>query len=684
MHELARVGDWERPQRVDFAIASGARVGASSSATSSAEGKGLAEGTSAADEPTIAVAAGNGMWAAVSADGSLLVCVFPCMRLSRLRLVADDGADADSLSAAATEFRSVAVGNVSLYAVTRDGAVYAAALASTSTQADEAAALLGRPTAGSVYMSRCGGDDGARDTLKGAIVPRLGPLRRVCGSIASRHVAHVAAASRGIVAITSDGGLHSWGESTPLPTAAWPPARPAPMEMAKEAVSSGQERPHFAASAALSTTHLLVLTSSGIVLSRAIPAQIGRGPPELAALGRPSAAEGGADAFTLTPIVDATQRKKRLPLKRYPLPPLASGVSAVAAGSSFSLAILAGGSRRGQLLYWGGQPQEGAQPTTEDGAATAAGDTTRRRSRREHGGRRRGGASLPGDMPSPLHSWCGGGRKWASMRFLLIGASGTRAVALATDGSLYSWVHGVDARPTLMASSASSAIAVSPSMVLLLVPAFDHQPTAVSAYSAPVHGRGSGDRHGTLLVQPATLPRPIAVRSDNVGVTSVATARFDALAASVNSFDSGMRSTCWRDEPHVPPPQAKAATSQQNARGAASQQTSQACPLKRPSDCTDWPRASSASATLKDGPASLSPDATDRSMGCLPAALILGARGCGSSLLDRLLSIHPHVTSAPPGMNPWWAYTQLGNFTRDARMYARAVHALPTPSNALG
>ena len=36
-------------------------------------------------EPSlVAVGAGNGLWAALAADGSLLVCVYPCLALHRL------------------------------------------------------------------------------------------------------------------------------------------------------------------------------------------------------------------------------------------------------------------------------------------------------------------------------------------------------------------------------------------------------------------------------------------------------------------------------------------------------------------------------------------------------------------------------------------------------------------------
>lgn len=60
VHRLAREGDWVFPGRVALPIAGG----------SSSEGL-----------PMRAISAGRTMWAAVTEDGGVVACIFPCLRL---------------------------------------------------------------------------------------------------------------------------------------------------------------------------------------------------------------------------------------------------------------------------------------------------------------------------------------------------------------------------------------------------------------------------------------------------------------------------------------------------------------------------------------------------------------------------------------------------------------------------
>ena len=103
MHELGRHGDWHMPQRADFLITpltpvpAGA-AGAAGAARADALGVRGSDGDSTEDaslddefvgvdgEALIAVAAGRGLWAAAAADGSLLLCVHPCLRLGRVHV----------------------------------------------------------------------------------------------------------------------------------------------------------------------------------------------------------------------------------------------------------------------------------------------------------------------------------------------------------------------------------------------------------------------------------------------------------------------------------------------------------------------------------------------------------------------------------------------------------------------
>ena len=99
-----------------------------------------------------------------------------------------------------------------------------------------------------------------------------------------------------------------------------------------------------------------------------------------------------------------------------------------------------------------------------------------------------------------------------------------------------------------------------------------------------------------------------------------------------------------------------------------------ACPLRRPLDCPEWPSSSPQPAAPTDETRRpidepLRPtDETQRPADeprrrCLPAALLLGARGCGAPAFGQRLLSHPDVARAPRGMAPWWTYPSLENFT---------------------
>jgi hypothetical protein len=78
--ELGRKGDWLFPGRVDlFWQGAPPRTPRAAPQTSEVE---HAEGVDAA--PMVAVAAGRGLWAAVSARGEALLCIFPCLALVRV------------------------------------------------------------------------------------------------------------------------------------------------------------------------------------------------------------------------------------------------------------------------------------------------------------------------------------------------------------------------------------------------------------------------------------------------------------------------------------------------------------------------------------------------------------------------------------------------------------------------
>ena len=565
------------------------------------------------------------------------------------------------------------------------------------------------------------------------------------GSLDGHHVIHVAVTHDAAVAITRDGGLHGWGR-LPSGRASERGDRTGTLLRSPQRIAlpaDADQAVPVAVGVAISTTHLLVMTATGEVLSAALPCAAGY-PPNAAALGRPTAAEGGVDAYQFAYIVDAKRRKQRLPLRRYPLPRLASRVSATAAGSSFSLALIGAGTRRGELLYWGVQPSPGA---TEDdrGGRTAAS---------LHGGRGRMGARrrkrlLPGDMPTPIERWCPNEFGTPSPRFLLIAAHGLRALVLTQAGELYSWVHGATLPRKLppVRPPAVSAMAVGATLALLLVSTHDlrwrgarplhtadadsdrgdatndHDPGAdasgggllwdplpvVSVASSPTHNAshhvpGSHAPATPLLATPAPLPRAVLVRTDNIGVAAVAAAHAEALAASHEGVRiPSMRSPCWYAEPAPPALVEGTVHGAHGDRGAWTHAPPPGaavgrCPLRRKADCTSWPPRDLATRVADPTGAPLVPNGSvTRSavlrdpaaspavrVRCLPAALVLGARGCGAPKLTRLLSWHPHVVVAPRSVErPWWAAASLSNWTDSAPLQKAAAAVLRRPRRSL-
>ena len=119
---------------------------------------------------------------------------------------------------------------------------------------------------------------------------------------------------------------------------------------------------------------------------------------------------------------------------------------------------------------------------------------------------------------------------------------------------------------------------------------------------------------------------------------------------------------------------------------------SKACPLRRPSDCPEWPTSPQPAAPTDeprrptDEPRRLPdeprrpPDEPRRPTDeprrppdeprrrCLPAALLLGARGCGAPAFGHRLLSHPGIARVPRGMSPWWTYPSLENFTEHPGM----------------
>ena len=706
MHELGRHGDWNVPGRVDFFVSC-----RGSSCDPSGKG-GSEEDTAlgAEGEPVVVVAAGGGLWAAVSSQGSALVCVAPCLRLSRLT-----SPDASSTIA------SVAVGRLSLFVTTARGDLYAAvstwpvdrispeaaAAAESGAKAAGAAPLYPAPAESGAKAAGAATADGATTAAaapSGAPphgrrvevrveVPRLGSLQRLHGSLSGRRVLHVAASASVAVAVTRDGQLHAWRvgpEQQPEPPSAHSSdggrcsstsaiSRQPRLLAAADAVRSAPppaDGRRGVVGAAVSSSHLLALTADGRVLSAALPPRHRGAALELAALGRPA---GGvhAAADVLAPVLAPSLQRKHANRKHAPLP----RISAIAAGRSFSLALTAWGYARGELLYWGGPPPPPHQPSGE-WASRATGSARRRLSQQRP--KRPGPLS---DRPATFQSWCG-----IKDRFLLISAYESRAVALSTSGVVFWWTHDVDRRPRRLEPTsppAISAVAAGEAVALLLVPSFDL--------------RIPPQRRAHVLAQPAPLPRPLVVATDNIGVAEAASAMRGAAHATRDGVALGrrVRTPCWL----------------RGARAAT-------CPLRRKGDCSEWlaldrrPQTKSAAppTTSNSAPpttSSAAPPTTSTSdhehlrtsaapvaarrneaeaatppstaaTRCLPAALLLAARGCsGVAPLWRALSSHPEIVGGPTRMRPWWSYRSLDNLTeapqmRDAVTAILDGHTAPT------
>ncbi|KAL1519809.1 hypothetical protein AB1Y20_023316 [Prymnesium parvum] len=580
-HRLAREGDWLYPGRVHLPLAAQRGVEQSS------EGVAMA-----------AVAVGSGLWAAITARGEAVACVFPCVQLARVPRI--DG----------RRLVGVAAGDLSLFLLSSAGAVYAAA-ADVSVRGD-------------------GG--GETYNVTSHTVPRLGRIVRVRGELESRRVVQIAAGTNAVLARTAEGEVYAWG-ALPLgrvpPTSGLPVAVPLPGGVVATSIAVGD-------------AHVLVLTSEGTALSAALPppatASRREGPgghtPSPAAvrdalLGRGVGNEGayrlgaiemdapqeGAARPTAVQIVQALfwtslhislsnfcSSKAYLATPKlliFPRVPVLSSVYAaecsrkqsiqVAVGRLFSLALIGYGEQRGRLLYWGARPRH-------------------RRAR------------VPGARPSLVHRWC----SWlARERFVLISASGEDALALSDRGELWFWRHGASMPSRLeglhLQTEPLVAFAVRDGVALALVPSFDMR-----------RERATAPR---LARPPAPLARPVLTRSDNIGVAQLWRAAPQAMGAATDGFNSSWRTPCWR------PGSALAG-----------------CPLKRAADCAQWrpedkaPRLDRASARRA----------------CLPAALLLGARGCGGEEMAQQLASHPDVTLARAA-EPWWQFKSLSTFLEGLR-----------------
>ena len=144
------------------------------------------------------------------------------------------------------------------------------------------------------------------------------------------------------------------------------------------------------------------------------------------------------------------------------------------------------------------------------------------------------------------------------------------------------------------------------------------------------------------------------------------------------------RTPCWGGETDAPSDRPKRPGQRQHdPRQRTQAPTFKACPLRRPLDCPEWPSASPQPAASTDEtqrPTDETQQPTDEPQRrtdepqrpadeprrrCLPAALVLGARGCGAPAFGQRLLSHPDVARAPRGMAPWWTYPSLENFTGD-------------------
>ena len=610
--ELGRKGDWLFPGRVDL-FWQGAPQGAPRAAPQPSEVE-HAEGVDAA--PMVAVAAGRGLWAAVSARGEALLCIFPCLALVRVDGEAlglghghghggKAGEGEEGEEGAHDALVDVAVGREAAFLLTARGKVYGAATS------DETG-LRGAPLP----------VDPPREPPH---LPRLGPLVLLGGALAAARVVQVVATPHACLAVSSDGEVFGWG----LLWAGW--GRPArtgagvpPISVwvhhapARAALPAGVR----AVAVAAADTHWLLRTRDGSVLSASLPtarrASVARAAAVAAPLGRPGA------HFALSRV--------RLDSAGEAAP--GAGATSVAAGDAFSLVLLSSGAARrggaGALLYW---------------------------DHRAPGAR---AAALPSTSPSPIGAWH---RSFRKARFLAVSACARHVLVLSEAGELYSWLHGRETpqRVDSVRGMAVTALAAGETVGLLLSPAYDLR--SRHAYAA---GVPRAPRAPRLLAEPAPFPRAVVTRGDNIGIHELLKARPDAMSAAHDGLDPRyVRTPCWRP----------------GARGAR-------CPLARPADCAEWFPA----------PASGAAAAAAGALRCLPAVLLLGARGCGVSRLAALLGRHPDVTvagqraaggaaaggpaavgrGAATHVRPWWSHASLDSFDAAVRGSVGAVEARPS------
>jgi len=234
-------------------------------------------------------------------------------------------------------------------------------------------------------------------------------------------------------------------------------------------------------------------------------------------------------------------------------------------------------------------------------------------------------------------------------------------LALSEAGELYSWLHGRETpqRVDSVRSMGVTALAAGETVGLLLSPAYDMRSRHARAGGVP-----RAPRVPRLLAQPAPFPRAVLTRGDNIGIRELLRARPDAMSAARDGLDPRYaRTPCWRP----------------GARGAR-------CPLARPADCAEWFSAPASGAAAAAGAAAAG------ALRCLPAVLLLGARGCGASRLAALLGRHPDVTlageraaggaaeataGAAAQVRPWWSHASLDAFDAAVRGSLGAVEARP-------
>ena len=137
------------------------------------------------------------------------------------------------------------------------------------------------------------------------------------------------------------------------------------------------------------------------------------------------------------------------------------------------------------------------------------------------------------------------------------------------------------------------------------------------------------------------------------------------------------RTPCWGGVTDAPSDRPKRPGQRQHdPRQRTKAPSFKACPLRRPLDCPEWPSASPQPAAPTDESQRPIDEPQRRAdeprRRCLPAALVLGARGCGAPAFGQRLLSHPDVARAPRGMAPWWTYPSLENFTEHPGM-RRAV-----------